>query len=205
MARRRRRWREQPRSDEPTAPRRRRVALGVVALTGTLLALALLKPPIIFGEPPHYGNEVGDLAPGFTLQDAKGFPLSLSEYRNWVILVDFMGARCSGCRDQLAALADVHRGFWERDFVIISLDVGERTDTGDGARNATELKALMEPYTAGDQYWRIALGDLSVRAQYGVSGLPTLFLLDRTGKIRVIDGAADSALISGQIKPLLEG
>ncbi len=206
MARRRRRWREQPRSDEPTAPRRRRVALGVVALTLVLVALTLLKPPIIFGEPPHYGNEVGDLAPGFTLRDVRGTAFTpLTDYRNWVILVDFMGARCGPCEDQMGALLAVHGEFSGRDFVIITVDVGELISPGEGARNATELQAFVDSYHAGGLNWRASMGNPSVREQYGVDGLPTLFLLDRSGRIRAIDGAAGSTQLSSQIRSLLVG
>jgi peroxiredoxin/outer membrane lipoprotein-sorting protein len=115
---------------------------------------------------------IGTEAPDFTLKDVDGQSVDLKSYRGKVVLVDFWASWCPPCQKEMPHLEKMHREMQEKGLVVLGLDVGESAETvRDFARE--------HHYT-----FTLLLGaEPEIAAKYHVDGYPTVFLVDRAGKI----------------------
>jgi cytochrome c biogenesis protein CcmG/thiol:disulfide interchange protein DsbE len=118
-------------------------------------------------------NELPGRAPQFALKDLKGQTLRLEDLRGKVVLLNFFATWCAPCRQEIPDLQRLYRRFNDQglEIVGISLDM-------EGAR-------LLNPFV---QYYGITypivLGTREVVVDYGgIRGIPTSFLIDRTGRV----------------------
>ena len=112
------------------------------------------------------------LAPDFTLLSIDGKTVTLSRLRGKVILLDFWATWCAPCRLAIPHLNDLHNAYRERGLEIIgvSLDKG----SPERVRRFT--------VNMGIQYTIIMANDEVVK-NYGISPIPTTYLIDRDGHI----------------------
>lgn len=114
----------------------------------------------------HAAPLVGQQAPGFAL----GGPASLADYKGRVIALCFWTKSCVSCRAELKAMD----ALYGRDgFVAIGIAVGM---TEAEVAEYKSANAITLPLVA-DPHWAIA-------DEYGITGLPTSFLLDKGLVIR---------------------
>ncbi len=118
----------------------------------------------------------GASAPSFELARHQGGTLKLDELRGKVVMLDFWATWCPPCREEMPALVKLAKEYEPRGlvFVAASRDEGERAPRLVEAfirRNLPELA----PYV-------VYAGDDMARA-FQVSALPTLYFLDREGKV----------------------
>ena len=119
-------------------------------------------------------TSVGDnnKAPEFTLPSTDGKNIRLSDYKGKVVIVDFWATWCAPCRKGIPDLIEIQKEFGKKVVVIgISLDTDSKRD----------VVPFMQKF--GINY-PITYGTLEVTQQYGgVEGIPTTFIINRTGKI----------------------
>lgn len=124
-----------------------------------------------------------------------GAPKKLADVRGKVVLVDFWATWCGPCRFISPKLSALQSRFGAQGLKV----VGITTDAADVAANFAE-KSQMKYAVVADES-----GDTS-RA-YGVSGIPTLFIIDKKGVVRDVlvgyDNTFDARLES-QITQLLK-
>lgn len=111
-------------------------------------------------KPPHFS--------GHTL-DAR--PVSLTDLRGKVVIVNFWATWCLECRPEMPMLEGLHREFAWRGLAVIGINA--REDKQAVARYATELR-LTFPLVLDQAGKNNRL--------YGVIGLPTSFVLGRDGR-----------------------
>jgi cytochrome c biogenesis protein CcmG/thiol:disulfide interchange protein DsbE len=131
------------------------------------LGLAFLLPQCVQREK---GSEI---APDFTLMSLDGEEIALANLRGKVVFVDFWATWCGPCRESIPHLVNLYKTYHEKGVVIIGVSV----DKGGTDLVRRFAKSLDIPYPIV-----IAPGDLE--KQYGVTALPTGFLIDKDGKIR---------------------
>ena len=123
---------------------------------------------------PQCAREKGlKTAPDFTLTSSNGEKITLSDLRGKTIFIDFWATWCAPCRESIPHLVDLYKTYHDKGFVIIGVSV-DRGDPDLVRRFATSLDI---PYPIV-----IAHGELE--KQYGVTALPTGFLVDKDGMIR---------------------
>jgi thiol-disulfide isomerase/thioredoxin len=122
------------------------------------------------------GNQPIDLsgqeAADFTLPDLDGQQHHLASLRGKVVLLDFWATWCGPCRRQMPLVEKLGEEFKDKDLVVYAVNQGEASET---ARSFID-KNRYTTTTLLDQK-----GD--VGRQYKVSGIPTLVIIGRDGKI----------------------
>jgi peroxiredoxin len=128
------------------------------------------------------GPRVGTTAPNFQLWDMDGKPISLSEYRGAVVLVNFWATWCGPCRVEMPAMEQLYREFNRKGFEILAVS----TDS--------QGVAVTRPFkeSLGLTFPILHDSDFRVGIAYGARTLPITFLVDRQGMIKHrIFGARD--------------
>lgn len=128
--------------------------------------------------------EIGTVAPEITMKDDKGRDVSLSSLKGKIVLVDFWASWCKPCREANPILTDAYLKYSHKGFEIISVSLDEN--------KAQWLKAIEDDKLP----WKNQISDLKgwnskVVKDYNIVALPTSFLLDREGKIVVVDPYAE--------------
>jgi len=112
------------------------------------------------------------LAPDFTLQDATGQSVKLSDYRGKVVLLNFWATWCGPCQLEIPWFENFEQEYKSKGFEVVGVSMDE-----DGWK-------AVKPFIAEHKMnYRVLLGDDSVSQLYGgVESLPTTFLIDREGR-----------------------
>jgi peroxiredoxin len=123
--------------------------------------------------------ESGPMAPDFSLQDLSDQMVSLSDFRGKVVLLDFWATWCPPCRMSIPELVKLQDKYRDSglDIIGISLD-----DPQDGL--SRYLREFKEKYKIN---YRILRFNSKVMQDYfGMESpaIPTMFVIDRDGKIR---------------------
>jgi cytochrome c biogenesis protein CcmG/thiol:disulfide interchange protein DsbE len=149
-------------------------------------ATAMLKPSL----PPS--TEVGR-APAFTLADLNGHPVSLSDFRGKVVVLDFWATWCPPCKREIPDFIELQSQYGSKGLQVIGIGLDE----------PEKLKAFAS--TNGMNY-TVLLGTDDTALKYGgISGIPTTFIIDRSGKIvDRFEGFRPKGVFESEIRRLLQ-
>lgn len=169
----------------------------LVALVVAVVMIGLLGL-LVWGIGRRAAGTVGTVpiaarpAPTFTLALFDGGTLSLADTRGTPVLINFWASWCIPCEEEAAALERASRAYRDR---VVFLGVNVQ-DTDPLAREF--LRRFGVTYPNG----RDATGEIAV--EYGMSGVPETYFVDRNGQIvRKWQGALDDARIAAFLDELL--
>jgi thiol-disulfide isomerase/thioredoxin len=124
------------------------------------------------GDGPESGPpiRIGELAPDFSLEDAQGKMHNLSDYRGKVVLLDFWATWCPPCRAAMPGVQKLHEKYGAKGLVALGMNCWENADPA----------AFMKEQ--GFMYQLLLKAD-EVAGKYGVTGIPTFYLIGPDGRI----------------------
>jgi thiol-disulfide isomerase/thioredoxin len=167
-------------SPQPRSRRLHNMITVVVVIAGLAALYLVFRPqdsrPEISAAGAVQGVEarVDSPAPDFTLTDLEGKPVSLSQYRGKVVLLDLWASWCGPCRAELPDLQEVYEMYKDEEFVLLAVNQGESRET------------VQKFLWANGYTFPIALdGEMKVGGMYRITGLPENYFIDRDGVIRV--------------------
>jgi len=125
-------------------------------------------------------------APEFTLPALSGDTVSLADYRGKkTVVVSYWASWCGPCKVELPELREFYKRYHKADtnFEILAISIDEE-------------KAAAEKYAAAEKLPFPVLFDPQSKTAdaYSVEGIPTMFVIDKDGKILHANAGLEQAL-----------
>ncbi|MFC7402808.1 TlpA family protein disulfide reductase [Citricoccus sp. GCM10030269] len=134
-------------------------------------------------------------APELSGEDLQGHQRSLAELTGNVVIVNAWASWCGPCRDEMPVLAQARQRLGDEGLHVLGLNVRDRPDAA---------AALVEE--TGVQFPSIVDAQGRMAVDWGVSGMPQTFVVDRSGTIVAHRfGAVDAAWIETTVEPVVRG
>jgi cytochrome c biogenesis protein CcmG, thiol:disulfide interchange protein DsbE len=111
-------------------------------------------------------------APDFTLPTLAGGSVRLSDLRGRVVLLNFWATWCVPCRTEMPAIEELYQRYRDRGLEVLAINL-DVLSTASVEAFAKEVGVTFR--VALDPSW-------STARAYSVIGLPTTYLIDRSGK-----------------------
>ena len=129
----------------------------------------------------------GSAAPNFTAMSTDGFMISLSDYRGFPVILNFWASWCPPCREETPELERVWSQDQHKGIVILGVNVQD-----------SEYDSLKYLEEFGVTFPNVYDEGGRITVDYGVTGLPVTFFIDRHGNIvdRWVGGITYEALNS---------
>ncbi|HLP56169.1 MAG TPA: TlpA disulfide reductase family protein [Fluviicola sp.] len=118
----------------------------------------------------------GKPAPNFTQNDVNDKPVSLSDLKGKVVLIDFWASWCGPCRKENPNVVKLYNKYKDAGFTVLSVSLD---DNKANWLAAIEKDKLVWPYHVSDlKKWANEVARI-----YQVSGIPFTVLVDKEGNI----------------------
>lgn len=129
---------------------------------------------------------VGSEAPDFEATTPSGKKVKLSDFRGKVVLLDFWATWCGPCQASMPGLESIYQQIKNKGVIVLSLNTwDEKPAFLDWVKQNSGTKyhfKFVRDLAEGDH---AAIRKNSVAKRlYNVIGIPTLYVIDKTGKIK---------------------
>lgn len=132
-------------------------------------------------------------APNFSLRDASGKTVNLSQFRGRIVLLDFWATWCHGCKEEIPWFAEFEREYRSQGLAVVGVSLDD-----DGW-------AVVKPFLEGAKVpYRVLLGDPPTAKKYSIDAMPDTFIIDRKGRVAAkYMGLVDRGDVEANIKAVL--
>ena len=145
---------------------------------------------------PAHAIAPGEAAPPFALPDGGGTTVSLDKLKGRVVYVDFWASWCAPCRRSFPWMAEMQQKYGPQGLTVVAINVDKKRE------DAAKFLAVT-PGAFTIVYDPVG----TVPSAYDVKGMPTSYIVDRSGKVVSVDaGFRDDtkAAAEARIKAALE-
>ena len=145
-----------------------------------------------------FGSSAGDTlsyskAPAWELTDLDGKPVKSSDFDGKVLILDFWATSCSPSEARISGFKELQKKYGERGLVVL----GVLLDEGGPSVAKQFIKEVGINYP-------VVVGAFNVVEYFGGVGIPSTFIINRSGKIVARhSGFASKEMFEGEITPLL--
>ena len=156
------------------------ILVGIVIVSASIYATGftrvLLSP---FGSSAEYKSSESAVAPDLSAGEwINSEPLKLKDLRGRVVLIEFWTFGCINCRNTLPFVNSWHDRYREKGLTVI----GVHSPEFDEERDVENLRRQV--VSLGIRYPVVSDNDYRTWNAYKVEAWPTIFLLDKQGRIR---------------------
>ncbi len=158
-------------------------------------ALILVVVPISFAAQNGPDMLVGKAAPDFTLKDTSGNVVSFSQFKGKPVLIEFWATWCPYCIEVLPGVEKIYKEYSPKGLEVVAISVDNKQDA-------------VAPFLKKNAYsMPVLLDDGKMLKRFNTKVIPTVFLIDRTGIVRmyfVNYGKKGQAQIESEVEKLIE-
>ena len=115
------------------------------------------------------------LAPNFTLTDQYGNTHTLSEYKGKVVMLQFFATWCGYCKQELPYVQEIYEELPEDLVILVVNQPGGREKNKEGVIDFLDQNGYTFPVVFDEQGL--------VNRNYGITGLPTTFMINKEGEL----------------------
>ena len=165
--------------------------VAVVLVTGFVLWSGA-KPPRAVAQMAEANSR--KVAPAFSLADASGASVSLSDYKGRVVLLNFWATWCHRCKSEIPWYVEFQEKYKSRGLTVL----GASMDDGGWKVVKPFIKAKKLNYP-------VMIANDGLAKQYELSAMPLSVLIDRKGRIAEShSGVVDRTSWETEIQELLD-
>ncbi len=136
-------------------------------------ALLLCLSVVLYVQRRQEGELASFAAPDFVLSDLHGRTHRLSDYRGKIVFLNLWATWCPPCREEMPSMEQLYRRLQGDSFVMLAVSQDE--DPAISVRPFVEQLHLSFPILLDP--------DGKVPPNYGVTGYPETFVIDRSGSV----------------------
>ena len=144
--------------------------LALIAFAGALLTGCSPSSPM---QAASSSDKSRKAAPDFTLTDANGASVKLSDYKGKVVLLNFWATWCGPCKIEIPWFIQFEKAYKDRGFITLGISMDE--DGWKAVKPFLSQTGINYPVMVGD--------DRLAELYGGLDSLPSTFLIDRQGRI----------------------
>jgi peroxiredoxin len=136
----------------------------------------------------------GTIAPEISLPGTNDSIINLSSFKGKVVLIDFWASWCRPCREAIPGVVKLYNKYKAQGFEVLGVSID--------SKKPMWLKAMADDKITYTQVNDSMGWNAKVTEVYNVNEIPATFLLDKTGKIIVVN--AEGTKLERKIKMLLK-
>ena len=140
------------------------------------------------------GLNIGDVAPGFSIESLDGTSFKLSDFKGKVVLLDFWASWCGPCRRDNPHIVSIYDKFNQakfksaNGFEVVSISLDGLTDRRGNPKQVNAKQDWLNAVKDDELVWKFHGSELKgwdseVVKQYHVNSIPSNFLIDEKGFI----------------------
>lgn len=133
-------------------------------------------------------------APSWELKNLDGKTVKSSDFDGKVVILDFWATWCPPCKAEIPGFVELQKQYGDKGLVVIGVSLDEQ--------GPAVVKPFMKQF---EMNYPVVMGDAKIVQDFGgIEGLPTTFIIDRTGNIVASHvGYAAKEAFEKEITPLL--
>ena len=122
--------------------------------------------------------EEGPIAPTFTLEDISGQAISLGQFRDRIVLLDFWATWCPPCRQSIPELVALQKKYDHQGLVVLGVSMDDPRDVDN-----EKMLSFKKQFEINYRILRVSRDVVRDYFSDGRMAIPTLFIINREGRI----------------------